>query len=231
MTDPDLTPSEEQVRRLLADARHDQPMPDDVADRLDRVVADLTDEARRTPPPADTPPVDLAARRRRRVARNVLVAAAAVVVLGVGISRLDLAGDADGGASSDSGAASAPESSARDDESAGGDSLLVHGRPLVLSSEGFDRQVRRVSLHPPLASLADTPQEEGSSGDMGVGEDAAVRPWCDDPDWGIGTRIPVRYDGRRGVLVLRKASGDTRDVDLYLCGVSDPTRSTTVPVG
>ena len=87
MPDPDLTPPEEQVRRLLADARHDEPMPDDVADRLDRVLADLQDESRRTPAP-----IDLAARRRRRIARNVLVAAAAVVVVGVGISRVDLAG-------------------------------------------------------------------------------------------------------------------------------------------
>ena len=217
MPDPDLTPPEEQVRRLLADARHDQPMPDDVADRLDRVLADLQDESRRTPAP-----VDLAARRRRRIARNLLVAAAAVVVLGVGISRVDLGGgDADGGGSSDS-AASAPESAARDSE-AGGDAAglhsLVRGRPLVLSSEDFDQQARRAVLHPPL-----------SSGDAALGPEAA-RPWCDDPAWGLGTRIPVRYDGARGVLVVRKPVGAAREVDLYLCGDADPTRSTTVPVG
>ena len=44
MSDPELTPTEEQVRRLLADARHTEPMPDDVAARLDGVLADLPDE-------------------------------------------------------------------------------------------------------------------------------------------------------------------------------------------
>ena len=58
MSDPDLTPAEEQVRRLLADARHDEPMPDDVAERLDRVLADLHDEAPHAVPhpPSTSPP-------------------------------------------------------------------------------------------------------------------------------------------------------------------------------
>jgi len=226
---PDPDPPDEQVRRLLADARHDEPMPDDVADHLDRVLADLQGEPRRTPDP-----IDLAARRRRRIARNVLVAAAAVVVVGVGISRVDLAGDADGGGSSDS-AASAPESAARDDESGGdaaGLNSLAKGRPLVLSPEDFDRQARSLSLHPRLASLADLSQTDGYSADMDAGQGAlAARAWCIDPAWGDGEMIPVRYDGERGVLVLRDPVGGTRDADLYLCGDSDPTRSTTVPVG
>jgi hypothetical protein len=229
VSDPDLTPSEEQVRRLLADARHDEPVPADVADRLDRVLADLQREDRRTPAA-----IDLAARRRRRVARNALVAAAAVVVLGVAISRVDLSGQ-DAGGSADSGSASAPEAAARDD--AGGDvsddlERLVEGRPLVLSSEAFDRQVRRLSVHPVPASLAQIPSEEGYSADANkdLGS-AAARPRCNDPGWGAGTRIKVRYDSQRGVLVLRPPVGDSRVADLYLCGDSDPTRSTTVPVG
>ncbi|GAA4748103.1 hypothetical protein GCM10023350_36280 [Nocardioides endophyticus] len=231
MSDPDLTPSEEQVRRLLADARHDEPMPDDVTDRLDRVLADLQGESRRT-----SAPIDLAARRRRRVARNVLVAAAAIVVLGVGISRVDLSGqDADGG-SADSGAASAPEAAAREGDAGGGDTdqdleRLIKGRPLVLSSEDFDRQVRRLSPDP-RASLAELPLEEGYSDDAHKDLAAdAPRPWCYDAAWGVGQRIAVRYDGQRGVLVLRPPSGDSRTADLYLCGETVPTRSTTVPAG
>jgi hypothetical protein len=230
VSDPDLTPSEEQVRRLLADARHDEPVPDDVVDRLDRVLADLQGETRRTPEP-----IDLAARRRRRVARNLLVAAAAVVVIGVGVSRVDLSGqDADGG-SADSGAASAPESAAREDNAGGDDTQdlerLVRGRPLVLSSEDFDRQVRRISPGP-LASLAEIPLDEGYSGnlDKDLGDNAALA-WCNDPAWGAGERIKVRYDGQRGVLVLRPPSGDSRTADLFLCGETLPTRSTTVPTG
>jgi hypothetical protein len=232
VSDPDLTPSEEQVRRLLADARHDEPMPDDVADRLDRVLADLQGESRSTPAP-----IDLAARRRRRLARNVLVAAAAVVVLGVGVSRIDLSGqDADGG-SADSGAASAPDSAAREEDSGGGDTAqeserLVRGRPLVLSSADFDRQARRASLHPPLASLAEPPLEQDDLADLDKDLAAtASRPWCNDPAWGAGERVAVRYDGQRGVLVLRPPSGDTRTADLYLCRETVPTRSTTIPAG
>ena len=75
-----LTPEQETVRRLLADARHAEPMPDDVVDRLDRVLAGLAagspDELE--PPPAAAAVVSLASRRRRRAA-TLLVAAAAVV--------------------------------------------------------------------------------------------------------------------------------------------------------
>lgn len=235
MSEPDPTP-DEQVRRLLADARADEPMPDDVAVRLDGVIADLQGESRRTPTAVDAAPVDLAARRRRRVARTVLVAAAAVVVLGVGISRIDLSGQDAGGSadSADSGAASAPESTARDDESGGDETgdlnRLIKGRPLVLSPDSFERRARLLSLHPPLASLADVPVEEGYDGDLGVEDGViAARGWCTDPAWGAGELIPVRYDGRRGVLVLRAPTDDSRVVDLYLCGETAPTRSTTVP--
>ena len=48
MPHDDLTPEEEQVRRLLADARHTEPMPDDVAARLDEVLADLQERSPRT---------------------------------------------------------------------------------------------------------------------------------------------------------------------------------------
>lgn len=218
MSDPDPTPAEEQVRRLLADARHDEAIPTDVAARLDGVLADLRGEARRT-----AEAVDLAARRRRRVARNVLVAAAAVVVLGVGMSRVDLGsgGDDSGGST----AADAPESSALKSE-AGADSDAGSSprRPLVLHSDDFDRQVGRLrsgeSLDVPPETLAD-----GSAGDLG----AAPPTWCDDPAWGAGERIRVRYDGERGVLVLRAPSDGSRAADLYLCGDTTPTRSTTVP--
>ncbi len=40
---PELTPEQEsEVRRLLAEARHDVPIPTEVADRLDTVLAGLT---------------------------------------------------------------------------------------------------------------------------------------------------------------------------------------------
>lgn len=116
--DPELTPAEEQVRRLLADARHTEPMPDDVAARLDAVLTDLaaehpgdltaeraeelTDE-RRIADRSAAVAADLAAARRRRTARNLLVAAAAVVAIGIGLNSVDLTvsgGDDDSAAAS-----------------------------------------------------------------------------------------------------------------------------------
>lgn len=45
MTEPDLTAAQQEaVRRMLASARHDEPMPDDVARRLDQVLAGLSAE-------------------------------------------------------------------------------------------------------------------------------------------------------------------------------------------
>ena len=62
---PELTPEQESaVRRLLAEARHDEPIPADVAARLDRVLAGLTRDEPGAPGVA--PVIDLAARRRRR---------------------------------------------------------------------------------------------------------------------------------------------------------------------
>lgn len=55
MSEPTTPPSPEQedrMRRLLADARHDGPVPGDVVARLDRVLADLRAEAAGTDTPA-----------------------------------------------------------------------------------------------------------------------------------------------------------------------------------
>lgn len=86
--DPDLTPEQQrEVTRRLADARHTEPLPVDVAARLDEVLARLDAGEDVATSPA---PIDLAAhqaRRRRRVTR-LLVAAAAVVVVGVGAAQV-----------------------------------------------------------------------------------------------------------------------------------------------
>ena len=94
MTDePDDLPADpdtEAVRRLLADARHTGPMPDDVADRMDAVLTDLAagpvESPTPVPAPADAIVAYLATQRRRR-ATGLLVAAAAVVVGGVVIAQ------------------------------------------------------------------------------------------------------------------------------------------------
>jgi hypothetical protein len=221
---PDLTPEEEQVRRLLAGARHTDPMPTDVADRLDRVLADLAAEA----PPDAAAPVDLAARRRRRTfAARILVAAAAVVVLGVGISRIDLgsSGDADSGSAADS-AGSAESDAGGQAEKAPDSSLraLASG-PVRLDSGRFPRQVRQLLGGVP----ADLFRQQGAKADVPNADTSVPAPVCRNPAWGRGTRIAAQYDGQPAALVVRPDADGRRTVDLFLCGEDRPTRSVTVP--
>jgi hypothetical protein len=224
VSDDDLTPEEAEVRRLLADARHTEPLPADVADRLDRVLADLRDEpAVSTPAPA---PTDLAAaRRRRRTVRNLLVAAAAVTVVGFGSTVVDdltgSGGDADSGSSAD-GSQSMAESEPRD-EAGGGDTADSARALIVLDPDGFDDQVRVLLTHP-NALMSESELHYDDAPDTF----AAV---CPETGWGDGDRIAVRYDDRDAVLVVRPASGGSRVVDLYLCGDATPTRSVEVPTG
>src|SRR6478735_677668 len=142
MPNDDLTPQDEQVRRLLSDARHDEPMPDDVAARLDEVLAGLRD---------DRPPVDVAARQRRRHVRSWVLAAAAVVVIGVGANQVDWSGMSMSGDDADGSASGAMEGGANDDgvaapsEAAPGrdtdDPAAWRAARLQLTSDGFGAEV------------------------------------------------------------------------------------------
>ncbi|MBS4753180.1 hypothetical protein KG112_10230 [Nocardioides sp. zg-ZUI104] len=86
--DPPLSPqAEDAVRRALAKAGGPEPMPGEVADRLDAVIASLAAERAAIPPISHAEgigPVRLdAAARRRRNRGRLLLAAAAVTVVGV----------------------------------------------------------------------------------------------------------------------------------------------------
>lgn len=229
MPDDDLTPTDEQVRRLLSDARHDEPMPDDVAARLDEVLAGLRE---------DRPPVDVAARQRRRHVRNWVLAAAAVVVIGVGANQVDWSGmstSADGGG--DSAASGAMEAN---DEDAGGSEVpapeaAAGSRPgwqsarTQLDSDAFGEQVEqfRVDERQELRRLDDLAST--TSGELSSDGAYAYSGFCGIGKVGRGVRFPVRYDGERAWLVFRPPQGETQVVDLYLCGRDDPTRSITLP--
>lgn len=233
MPEPELSPQEEQVRRLLAEARHDEPMPDDVADRLDRVLADLRSPG--SPPGA----ADLAAARRRRTRGVLVLAAAAAVVVGVGISRVDLSGSSDdsaSGGSADAGASRAedraevPQDASGDLSAQSLDRLLdagaAAGPPRFRSGSSFDRQIQRYAERQRLSKdLADGL----GAPNLVEGYSAAVDV-CTDPAWGKGVRVPARYDHERAVLVVRPVREGERVVDLYLCGGDEPVRSTTVRV-
>lgn len=122
MTDELTSEQEAAVRRLLAEARHDAPVPGDVAARLDEVldelvVADGANGLGISEYSGSGPVTELAAaRRRRRKAGRLLLAAAAVVVGGVAVGQsigevgLDTGGGDAG--SADSTLADAPRASA-----------------------------------------------------------------------------------------------------------------------
>jgi hypothetical protein len=223
-SEPTLPPADDaRIRHLLAEARHTDPMPDDVAARLDRVLAGLSQEREERLAPV----VELAS-RRRRTAASLLVAAAAVVVVGVGISQVlpdhGLGGSGGGDAATSTqedaaggDAARAPEPS-RDDGSAAapGPESAPADRALVqIRSAHFGQDVRRArstaSARGPQGFVAYPPAD----GCLGV-------------DPGSGSLLPVSYDGAPAYLVLRPPAGDTQVVDLYLCGDTASRRSITL---
>jgi hypothetical protein len=230
---------DERIRRLLAEARHTEPMPEAVATRLDGVLANLSaDRAQRRDDPAHegrahedhrAPVVDLAARRRRRTAANLLVAAAAVLVVGFGISQVLPHGM---GGSDGEPAATSAEDNAAGGSADSGDSTARNpvpeagpvapseydggaaGKAFQIRSESFGsdvRQARRQLLLDDKAALLEYPA-----------------PTCLTTDVGAGDVVAATYDGAAAAIVLRAPSGDVQVVDLYLCGDSTPRRSITL---
>jgi hypothetical protein len=230
-----LSPADdERIRHLLAEARHTEPMPADVVDRLDRVLTGLNRErserSGRDAVPAGAV-VDLAA-RRRRTAANLLVAAAAVVAVGVGLSQVPGLGgngadsptavsadqaEAGGGGTADEGDSSRgvaqPESSPEMPTDGG----AAQSHAFRIRSATFGPDVRKIRddvlLGRGPAPLLDYPKATCLPAGT---EDSTV--------------VAASYDGAPAALVLRPPAGDVQVVDLYLCGDTDPRRSITLTV-
>ena len=238
----DLTPEQEaRVARLLADARVQEPIPLEVAARLDRVLEGMAGEHVLGPGEMHAPVVDLAARRRRRVV-TLLAAAAAVVVAGVGVGQLvdnpsgDDAGtnsavnadDEGGGAGADERELDAAPPEAAEPSAAPPlteDQVRALGQPKKMTAGTFAAQVR---------SLQDQPgvRTDASSGMM-RGRDLAAPEMdfsCGPADYGVAKLMAVRYNGMPAVLAYRPPKGDTQVVDLLQCGSADLVRSTTIPL-
>ena len=236
--DPGLTPAQEQqVRRLLADARHTEPTPDDVVARLDRVLADLASE-----PDREAAVVHLAD-RRRNVGRW-LVAAAAVVVLGVGVNEVvDLAGSSGSESLTASDESAGEEEPAAAPEAAGGGAAAdsrdaTRTRPYRVSEDDFSRDVDALRVLP-LDAVSGSVNEnydgelssEGQAAyDRGALRRAASQEVCEPGGWGRGGYVPVLYDRAAGWVVLRRPQGETQVVDLFICGSEQAVRSVTLPV-
>ena len=222
---------EEEVRRLLADARHDEPMPPDVVDRLDRVLDDLADE-----PARRAPVVDLAARRRR--VASLLVAAAAVVVVGVGLGQLvgttsgedagesSMPAEAGSAADSDDGALRQDPGAGEAEPEAGAgnaasDRLMVKGKSFVVSPDELSRDLRKVQLYA---------ERNAALEQMDRLDDAPLAQLASCPTKGLGegTYVSISYGDQSAILVLRPPEGETQVADVYLCGSRDPVRSLTL---
>ncbi|WP_459970081.1 hypothetical protein [Nocardioides pyridinolyticus] len=209
-------PTDEQVRRLLADARHTEPVPSDVAERLDGVLADL--RADRPLRPAVT---DLAAARRRRRVRTMLIAAAAVVVVGLGVDQLrgmETSGS-DSSSSDSAGGVAGPaaEELERDERPVDEFGAQFDGTDLNgarVEADDFGRKALRLRV-------------QRSAGAMQY-LTAAKSP-CTGGDAGAGDAVRIRYGGSPAVLVYRAPRGDTQIVDLYICGRDGIARTITLP--
>ncbi len=230
---PELTPEQEsEVRRLLADARHDVPIPTEVADRLDTVLAGLTRDEPGSPGVA--PVIDLAARRRRRNAAAVLAGAAAVIVAGFAIGQgIDVASN-DANDSAGGSGVSADRESQADDKSVAGGNLDSPGEesapqpasgqpPLVLRSQHLARDVTdQLERH---AANAD-----GARGEAYLAFSAAGCPPPPVPQskFGLGDFFPALFDGTPAVLALRPVADGQQQADVLACDSAASLASVTI---
>lgn len=232
MTDDDLTPEQQEVRRLLVDARHVDPMPESVVARLDSVLAGLADEPVRV-----APVTELATRRRR--ATSLLVAAAAVIAIGVGVGQVVGTGAPssdemsastrdDAGADQDPGATAADPESAESSKDGAGDAAAPSESQAEERGPRTFAELSREAYSVDVSALRELTNAADPVDGLTSSYDAAGETCLSDA-WGAGEFVPVRYDGIPAVLVFRRAIGDTQVADLFLCGDTEPRRSVTLP--
>lgn len=227
---PDAPDSPEiaEVRRLLAEARHTEPMPDDVADRMHAVLARLGDETPAARAEADRRTgavVPIAAHRRRRAA-GLLVAAAAIVVAGVAVAPHLPRGSSDGPAETAAGGRAADQSG---NNLGSTGSHRSSGPQAVQPSSGHLPPVRvqdgSVVVRPGHFT-ADALQARQRLEAEGLDAHASHRSCA-----GVPARaklVPAEYRKAPAALVFRPAEGGSQVVDLYVCGDARPIRSATL---
>ena len=230
-----LDPAEdERIRRLLADARHTEPMPEAVVARLDRVLSGLSDDRTERAERAERAEVvDLMARRRRTVGQ-LLVAAAAVVAVGFGITQVlpDLGGSSAGDAQETTAGGAAADSA---DSAEGGDG---EGSRLVGPESAPEAPSDGTTSGPAKSTIRIRSDEFGPDVRRARNqlEDESAQALVEYPAVGclaVGVEpgsevVATTYDEAPAALVLRPPSGDVQVVDLYLCGDLEPRRSITL---
>ncbi|QIG45219.1 hypothetical protein G5V58_22820 [Nocardioides anomalus] len=248
MSDPDLTPEQEQrVRRLLAEARHDEPVPDDVAARLDRVLAGLAAEDPSAGPDAQLAPVvDLAARRRRRNAAALLAGAAAVIIGGFAVAQVIHVDDDDASsAGSDAGSSLTSQRGTDDSDDSAADASGSGGgggnaspspsqgvapgapeaarTPLELSAGSLATDVTEQLPKRGLDSAEALPGRSPSTPGFPCATSAPASAY------GLGDLYPAYYDGIPAVLALRPPEGSSQRADVLDCATATELDSAELP--
>lgn len=245
MSDPEreLTPEQEgDVRRLLAEVRATEPIPAEVAARLDSVLVGLHEE--RGGVPASVHQIAPIGRRRRATA--LLVAAAAVVAVGVGFGQLTQTStdSDDGGGASDNSltAERAPEAASGGDSSDQETDTLPpqEAGPKSSSAPPTPTPVGRVRES---SFAADANQlRRAIPGHAADGQFAELRTdqlppryvlagrafECAPAHWGPGVLVPVLAGNVPAVLAYRPVMGESQVVELLACGTAELLRTTTL---
>jgi hypothetical protein len=227
--EPEDAPEIAEVRRLLAEARHPEPMPDDVARRLDDVLSGLATETPVTEPSPPEPGdvhqgevVPIAAHRRRKVA-GLLVAAAAVVVGGV-----TLAPHLSTGSGSSQTAGSEDSAGGTQDNNFGNTGQQQSTPQKAPSPQNDQTRTTKGLVVVRPRHFSDDARQGRRLLDRVYAAQSAKPPCPDVP--GPGRRVAAEYRHAPAVLVYRRAQGNSQVVDLYVCGNDRPVRSTTLPV-
>jgi len=234
----ELTPQQtDAVRQALADARHTDPIPADVAARLDHALDGLRAEREGA---EARPVVSLDARRRRRNATRMLVAAAAVVVGGFGIDAMVGHGvlQGSGGDAATSGVADRDNSAEADAPDGAAAPTAPSPSTDVPGFTGSETDGVRESLSglPPMAPGSDWRAALTETASMLVNIDSGyarrdvsrvlafqeaankalttcVTPGPDE------TSVLVRYAGHRAALLIHRPDSTKQVVEIYSCPI------------
>jgi hypothetical protein len=198
-----------EVRRLLAEARHTEPMPDDVAARMDDVLAGLS----RTEPIAEVVP--LASHRRRKTAAALLAAAAVVVALVLVAPHLSHSGSSSSGVAATAGGVTSGSQPGHHSQRLGRSTSKTPApsaaSPVsVVRPEHFraDARAAQTRLRGGFQALESTPSCAGVPR--------------------AGRVVPAEYRNAPAALVFGPVREGTRVVELYACGTSQPLRKVTL---
>lgn len=217
--DPEV-PENPEIAALLRASRADEPMPDDVAARLDEVIAGLASERA-----ASTNVVPL----RRRVARIGAAAAAFVLLAGGAFAASGLLHDSGGGSASTAPEAEGVRSPAVPSAASGGSAQSDAGKSLQGVTDGvMAPTLRRSHLRQDVLTLLG-----GRAAARANGYDATT------PAPLTGCRTPARtpagatvrgvtLDGTPAVLVVARSAGPTVVARVYSCDGSNVLARTTL---